>query len=142
MRPLRRWFAYCPQSAPAMNCTAKALYERVCAAQCGVSAEKLAACSKKLGLSENDLKKPLAEMSGGMQKKVILSLALAKDAPLLLLDEPEAMLDQAATDVLMHMLEGRRQTVLIVSHEPLYDNWANAVLRVGDNTIVKEEWHG
>ena len=142
MRPLRRWFAYCPQSAPAMNCTAKALYERVCAAQCGVSADKLAACSKALGLSENDLEKPLSEMSGGMQKKVILSLALAKDAPLLLLDEPEAMLDQAATDALIHMLGGRRQTVLIVSHESLYDNWADAVLRVGDNTIVKEERHG
>lgn len=108
----------------------------------GVSAEKLAACSKELGLSEGDLEKPLSEMSGGMQKKVILSLALAKDAPLLLLDEPEAMLDQAATDALMHMLGGRRQTVLIVSHEPLYDNWADAVLRVGDNTIVKEERHG
>jgi ABC-type nitrate/sulfonate/bicarbonate transport system ATPase subunit len=62
------------------------------------------------------------QMSGGMQRRLGLARALAVGAPLWLLDEPFASLDDALVRDLQGMLGGKlaaeRPTVVIVSHAP------------------------
>jgi ABC-type Mn2+/Zn2+ transport system ATPase subunit len=72
--------------------------------------------AKRKGCDPLDL--PMGELSGGEQRRVLLARALASDARLLLLDEPEAGLDEASRKRL-HELLGRKASqkmVVIVAH--------------------------
>ncbi len=60
------------------------------------------------------------ELSGGMQQRVALVRALALGAPLLVMDEPFAALDEITRSemrsILNRLVEGRGVTVLFVTH--------------------------
>ncbi|MDO8363205.1 MAG: ABC transporter ATP-binding protein [Actinomycetota bacterium] len=60
------------------------------------------------------------ELSGGMQQRVALVRALALHAPLLVMDEPFAALDEITRSemraILNRLVEGRGVTVLFVTH--------------------------
>jgi len=60
------------------------------------------------------------ELSGGMQQRVALVRALALHAPLLVMDEPFAALDEITRAemrlLLNQLVEGRGVTVLFVTH--------------------------
>jgi NitT/TauT family transport system ATP-binding protein len=60
------------------------------------------------------------ELSGGMQQRVALVRAFALQAPLLLMDEPFAALDEMTREDMRHLLvtlcERNRATVLFVTH--------------------------
>jgi NitT/TauT family transport system ATP-binding protein len=74
------------------------------------------------------------QLSGGMQQRVALVRALALHAPLLLLDEPFAALDEITRAemrfLLTRMVEGRGATVVLVTH-----SIAEAVA-IGDRVLV------
>ena len=60
------------------------------------------------------------ELSGGMQQRVALVRALALHAPLLVMDEPFAALDEITRagmrGLLNHLVEGRGVTVFFITH--------------------------
>ena len=60
------------------------------------------------------------ELSGGMQQRVALVRALALHAPLLVMDEPFAALDEITRaemrGLLNHLVEGKGVTVLFITH--------------------------
>jgi ABC-type multidrug transport system ATPase subunit len=60
-------------------------------------------------------------LSGGMQQRLSLAVALLADAPLLLLDEPTASLDregQATFVEIVNELRRRGRTLILASHRP------------------------
>jgi zinc transport system ATP-binding protein len=78
--------------------------------------------------------RPLAVLSGGELRRVLLAHALDPQPELLILDEPTAGLDEAAVRILDRILmtakAGGRTTVLMVSHD------VEQVRRVADRVTV------
>ena len=74
------------------------------------------------------------ELSGGMRQRASLARALAKDAEILLMDEPFGALDAMTRDVLHDELEriwrATRKTVLFVTHN------VREAARLGDRIVL------
>ena len=70
-----------------------------------------------MDIRENE-KKPFVKLSGGMQQKMLISLALAKKPDLLIMDEPAANLDPIGRKAFFHELGKLAQdtTMLLSSH--------------------------
>lgn len=93
---------------------------------------RLAACAEVLGLTGH-MDRPVRVLSGGMQQKAALTLALASDVPLILLDEPHAGLDIPSAIALRRLIEDRRDhgtALLVASH------LAEASLAIADRALV------
>ena len=87
----------------------------------------------RVGLSGLE-KRPLAVLSGGELRRVLLAHALDPEPELLILDEPTAGLDDTAVrildDILLASKSGGQTTVLMVSHD------LEQVRRVADRVTV------
>jgi zinc transport system ATP-binding protein len=79
-------------------------------------------------------RRPLAVLSGGELRRVLLAHALDPEPELLLLDEPAAGLDESAVrildDILLALKRNQQTTVLMVSHD------LEQVRRVADRVTV------
>lgn len=114
---LRRLIGYVPQQVPALDMPVGELVEVVAALRgepAGYARGRLAA----LGL-DHVMNLPVKALSGGMQQKLVLALALTGNPPILLLDEPTANLDpESRADLLGHLKALREQgrTIVFTSH--------------------------
>lgn len=71
-----------------------------------------------LGLRLDEARRrPVATLSGGEQKRLVLHFLLTSEADLLLLDEPDNYLDVPGKEWLEAELAATRKTVLLVSHD-------------------------
>lgn len=88
---------------------------------------------------DDDLDRPVREYSGGMTRKLELTVALSVDAELYLLDEPTAELDLATIQTVHDLLLEYRdagKTVLVTSHAPLDAAIADRIAFVRDGRVV------
>lgn len=73
------------------------------------------------GLSEGDLMKFPAELSGGMRKKTALARAMSRRPEIVLYDEPTAGLDPAAarsmTALMLSLQQQRKNVSILVTHD-------------------------
>ena len=72
---------------------------------------------ESLGITENHLERPQAELSGGERKLVALAACLSAEPDVLLLDEPETHLDADRRSRLEHLLQRFDGAVVVVSHD-------------------------
>lgn len=79
------------------------------------------------------------EMSGGQQQRVAIARSLANHAQLILADEPTGELDSKTTRELLiffrELVESQHITMLMVSHDPLVDQYVHEVLTLEDGVI-------
>ena len=79
------------------------------------------------------------EMSGGQQQRVAIARALANHAQLILADEPTGELDSKTTHELLMFFRGlvekQHITMLMVSHDPLVDQYVHQVLTLKDGVV-------
>jgi ATP-binding cassette, subfamily F, member 3 len=94
-----------------------------------------------LGLDEADLHRPLADLSGGQRKHVLLAACLAQRPDVLLLDEPETHLDLLHREALEALIRSFSGAVIIVSHDRyLLDETVSEIAELEDGKLTF--WQG
>lgn len=86
-------------------------------------------CLTELGIREYDT--PIAYLSGGQKRRVVLAKVLAQDFDVLLLDEPTNHLDGGMITWLEEYLRSCRSTILMVTHDRYFlDRVTNRILEI------------
>lgn len=86
-------------------------------------------CLTELGIREYDT--PIAHLSGGQKRRVVLAKVLAQDFDVLLLDEPTNHLDGGMITWLEEYLRSCRSTILMVTHDRYFlDRVTNRILEI------------
>ena len=89
------------------------------AALCGTEPERIHGIAGRLGLEVEGIRsRQFVRLSGGMKQKLLIAIALGRDARVLVMDEPAANLDPEARKIFFDLLAERQNdaTMLISSH--------------------------
>jgi putative ABC transport system ATP-binding protein len=83
------------------------------------------------------------ELSGGEQQRVAIARALVGNPAVILADEPTAALDtkngQAIMKILTRIARDSTRGVLVVTHDPRLEAYADRIVRIEDGNLVGEE---
>ncbi len=109
---------FVPQLPPPLKMPVAQLID-FSAALCGTAPARIHELAKRLGLDLAPiLTRPFVKLSGGMKQKLLIAIALGRDAKVLVMDEPAANLDPEARKIFFELLAERQEdvTMLISSH--------------------------
>jgi ABC-2 type transport system ATP-binding protein len=121
---------FVPQLPPPLKMPVGQLIE-FSASLSGADHRQIDAIAGRLGLDVESIRsRPFIKLSGGMKQKLLIAIALGRDAKLLIMDEPAANLDPEARRIFFDLLAERQDkaTMLISSHR--IDEVASLVNRV------------
>jgi putative ABC transport system ATP-binding protein len=81
-----------------------------------------------------------SQLSGGEQQRVAIAAAAAREAPLVLADEPTAELDRRNEEIVLRALQRLRDefgsTVVVVTHSPRVADTVDRVLEIRDGAVA------
>ena len=109
---------FVPQLPPPLKMPVGQLVE-FAASVCGSDPKRMVDIATRLGLEMDGIvSRPFNRLSGGMKQKLLIAIALGRDAQVLVLDEPAANLDPEARHIFFQLLAERLEntTMLISSH--------------------------
>jgi ATP-binding cassette, subfamily F, member 3 len=113
------------------------IYQRLIEIDADRAPARAAEILSGLGFSTPDLKRPMAEFSGGWRMRVALAAALFAEPDLLLLDEPTNYLDLEGALWLEARLKKYPHTALIISHDrELLNNSVDAILHLSEGKLT------
>lgn len=109
--------AFVPQLPPPLRMPVAELL-RFAHETTGASHANMAEMAEQLGIDLGTVAhQPFYRLSGGQKQKILVTIALARDASLLIFDEPSANLDPAARGAFIELLASRADcAMLIASH--------------------------
>ncbi len=98
-------------------------------------------CLKKSGADEFSRKR-FSQLSGGQKQRVLIARALAARPDMLLLDEPTAGIDTAATQAIMELLRqlhrDEKLTILMVNHDlPVVRRYVDEVIWLHEGKVLQ-----
>ncbi len=99
--------------------------------------QKTLALVDRLKIDVQDIRQPVANLSGGQRQAVAIGRAMAFDARLIIMDEPTAALSSTAAEKVLDVIRGLKQhgvAVIIINHR------MDEVRRVTDRIAVMQ--HG
>jgi putative ABC transport system ATP-binding protein len=101
--------------------------------------EAVAAALGAFGLAERGHQRAGA-LSGGEQQRVAIAAAAAREASLVLADEPTAELDEGNEEIVLEALRRLRDefgsTVVVVTHSPQVTEAMDRVVEIRDGRVV------
>lgn len=103
--------------------------------------EKVLELIEKVGLKDHAHQKS-SKLSGGQKQRVAIARALAKDAPILVADEPTGNLDQATAKSIVTLMRelSKDKLVIFVTHEfDLVKEVATRRIRLFDGEVVEDK---
>ncbi len=109
---------FVPQLPPPLKMPVAQLID-FSAALCGTDPGKIHELAGRLGLDLDPiLARSFVKLSGGMKQKLLIAIALGREAKVLIMDEPAANLDPEARKIFFELLAERQDdsTMLISSH--------------------------
>ncbi len=109
---------FVPQLPPPLKMSVQRLID-FSAALCGTDPARIVAIAERLGLDVASVaERQFVRLSGGMKQKLLIAIALGRDAKVLVMDEPAANLDPDARKIFFDLLAERQHdaTMLISSH--------------------------
>jgi len=117
-REVLKKVGFVPQLPPPLKMPVKELL-RFSAAISGTKVSAIDTIAARLGLDVKAFAhQPFFKLSGGQKQKLLIAIALGRDAELLIMDEPAANLDPEARHVFFSLLAERaaKTTMIISSH--------------------------
>ena len=133
---------FVPQLPPGLRVRV-ADYLRTMERVCQVSRQQIEAVAGPLGLDLQSLQqRRFSALSGGMKQKLLIAAAIARQPPILIMDEPGANLDPKSRAVFFRQLSEtpRHTTMLLASHR--VDEIAglvNRVVELDQGTLVMDD---
>ncbi len=95
-----------------------------------------------VGLSDRSHHLP-ANLSGGQKQRVAIARALGGSPPLIIGDEPTAALDSktalGVVDLLRTLAKEQGKAVVVVTHDPRLERYADRVVRVEDGRVIADQ---
>lgn len=121
---------FVPQLPPPLKMPVGQLIE-FSASLCNADPKQMIAVLERLGLNFNELKsRPFVKLSGGQKQKILISIALGREAKILILDEPAANLDPDARHIFFKLLAEKKDEVVMLISSHRLDEVASLVNRV------------
>jgi len=110
---------FVPQIAPPLKMPVGELL-RFCAGTSGISVSDIDAVGNRMEIDFNEIRsRPFVKLSGGQKQKILVSVAIARNPKLVIMDEPTANLDPRSRQALFDLLAERGDLpLLIASHRP------------------------
>jgi len=121
---------FVPQLPPPLRMPVGQLV-RFSSSLCDADPRQIAAVAERLGLNlEGFRHQPFVKLSGGQKQKLLIAVALGRQADILVLDEPAANLDPEARRVFFEMLAERESSAAMLISSHRLDEVAALVNRV------------
>ncbi|SHK42079.1 ABC transporter ATP-binding protein [Paramaledivibacter caminithermalis] len=79
-------------------------------------------------------------LSGGQQQRIAIARAFLRDAPILILDEPDSALDsQLENDIIEYLMElPKDKTVILIAHKFYTLEWVDKIVVMEDGQIIEQ----
>lgn len=121
---------FVPQLPPPLKMPVGQLV-RFAASLCDADPARMGAVANRLGLDPDRFRhQPFVKLSGGQKQKLLIAIALGRNADILVLDEPAANLDPDARRVFFEMLAERQDSAAMLISSHRLDEVAALVNRV------------
>ena len=133
---------FVPQLPPFLKMPVGQLIE-FSASVCDADPKEMIAVLERLGLNFDELKsRPFVKLSGGQKQKILISIALGREAKILILDEPAANLDPDARHIFFQLLaEKKDEAVMLISSHRLDEVAAlvNRVIEMDQGVVILDD---
>ena len=133
--------AFVPQMPPPLRMPVGELVD-FASRLCHTTEERIGGIAERMGLDIGEVRKrPFMKLSGGQKQKLLIAIAMGRDADVLIMDEPTANLDPAARQILFDLLAERLDKSMIISSHRLEEvaMLVNRVIEMDRGKVVLDD---